>query len=259
VAEERPPISADALHALADGQLDPARARELEAQLAERPEARCVADYQRINAGLHALFDPVLAEPVPERMKQRARSPWRRYGWKRQALRAAAGLALLLAGAAGGWYAREATLTARQEQSAMVHPAAVAHRVYVAEVRHPVEVGADQEDHLVRWLSNRLHATLKAPKLEPAGFKLMGGRLLPSEKGAACQFMYEDAQGRRLTLYIRADLTGNRETAFRFGQDEGGVGVFYWIDGPMGYAITAQMSREELLTIARKVYEQLES
>lgn len=42
--------------------------------------------------------------------------------------------------------------------------AAVAYAVYSPEKRHPVEVGADQEQHLVNWLSKRLGAILKAPQ-----------------------------------------------------------------------------------------------
>lgn len=249
----------DQLHALADGLLDPARAEETRAAIADRPEARTVADYQRINQALHAIYDSVLDQPVPDRLK-RGPAPWRlARRWLRAASMAAAVLALLIVGAAGGWYARDSMVKGRQEQMAMVRPAALAHRVYVAEVRHPVEVGADEEEHLVRWLSNRLKHKLKAPKLDAAGFRLMGGRLLPGETGTACQFMYENAQGRRLTLFIRSDVKGARETAFQFGQDDGGVSVFYWIDGAMGYAITGQMSRDELLAIAKKVYEQLES
>lgn len=247
----------DLLHALADGQLDPARAAEVEAALGP-DEARRVAEYRRINAGLHQHFDPLLGEPVPERLSRRPRPAWYARGWGRAAGGMAAALALLLTGAAGGWYARDAMTAARQEQSAILRPAALAHRIYVAEVRHPVEVRADQE-HLVRWLSNRLKMPLKTPNLEAQGFKLMGGRLLPTDRGNAAQFMYEDAQGRRLTLYIRSDLMGNRETAFRYSQEDSGIGVFYWIDRARGYAISAQMSREELLGLAQKIYEELES
>jgi len=251
------PIDRDALHALADGQLDPARAEELRAALGERPEARSVADYRRINAGLHALYDATLDQPVPDRLLRGPQAWWRHRRWARAASLAAAGLALLIVGAGGGWYARDSMIRMRQEQTAMVRPAAVAHRVYVAEVRHPVEVTADQE-HLVRWLSNRLKKQIKAPVLDSAGFRLMGGRLLPGETGQAAQFMYENTQGRRLTIYIRNDIRGTRETAFQFGQEEGGINVFYWIEGRMGYAITGQMAREDLLPIAKLVYEQLE-
>ena len=61
-----------------------------------------------------------------------------------------------------------------------------------------------------------------------------------------------------MTLYIRSDLQGNRETAFRYVQEESGVGMFYWIDGAKGYAVAAQMPRDELIQIAQKVYDELE-
>lgn len=262
MSDQRQPVTEDALHALADGRLDPARAAEVAAALADRPEdARRVADYQRINAALHAQFDPVLAEAIPARLRRRPKPRWTALvlggGWRSVAAGIAAAVLLLSVGGVGGWYARDAATAARQEQAAIVRPAALAHRIYVAEVRHPVEVRAEEE-HLVRWLSSRLKIPLKTPKLDTAGFRLMGGRLLPTDRGNAAQFMYEDTQGRRLTLYIRSDLSGNRETAFRYAQDDSGVGMFYWIDGAKGYAITAQMPRAELLDLSKKVYEQLE-
>jgi anti-sigma factor RsiW len=256
VTEPRAKPGEDLLHALADGQLEPGRAVEVEAALGP-DETRRVADYRRINDALRARFESVLAEPVPERLMRRPRAPWHRTPWTKVLTGMAASFLLLAVGGAGGWYARDAAMAARQEQAAIVRPAALAHRIYVAEVRHPVEVRAEEE-HLVRWLSNRLKIPLKTPKLDDKGFRLMGGRLLPTDRGNAAQFMYEDAQGRRVTLYIRSDLAGNRETAFRYVQDDSGVAMFYWIDGPKGYAISAQMAREELLGIAKKIYEDLE-
>jgi len=256
--DPRPPISDNELHALADGRLDPVRAAEVERLLADRPDDQHrLGGYRRIDAGLHALYDSVLDEPVPDRLRRRPSVAWHRRGWARIVGGAVAALLLLGLGAAGGWYARDQRIAARQEQIAILQPAALAHRIYVAERRHPVEVRAEEE-HLVRWLSSRLKIQLKTPELAAMGFKLMGGRLLPTERGSAAQFMYEDVQGRRVTLYIRSDLQGNRETAFRYVQDETGVGMFYWIDGAKGYAIAAQMPRDELIQIAQKVYDELE-
>ncbi len=258
MADPRPPISENELHALADGRLDPVRAAEVERLLADRPDdQRRLAAYRRIDEGLHALYDSVLDEAVPESLRRRPGVAWHRRGWARIGGGMVAAMLLLAVGAAGGWYARDNAATARMEQSAILRPAALAHRIYVAEVRHPVEVKAEEE-HLVRWLSNRLKIPLKTPKLDTVGFRLMGGRLLPTDRGNAAQFMYEDAQGRRVTLYIRSDLTGNRETAFRYVQDESGIGMFYWIDGAKGYAISAQIPRDELIKIAQKVYDDLE-
>ena len=145
----------------------------------------------------------------------------------------------------------------RGQEGAFVATAMGAHTVYVPEVRHPVEVKAD-EAHLVRWLTKRVGADVRAPVLSGTGWKLMGGRLLPDQEGhPAAQFMYEDATGRRLTLYIRKE-TGLDNTSFRFAERDG-FGAFYWIDRPLAYALTGRLSRDELETLAILIYGQLEA
>jgi anti-sigma factor RsiW len=67
--------------------------------------------------------------------------------------------------------------------------------------------------------------------------------------------MYENAQGRRLSLLVKRDST-NTGTAFRFSED-GETRVFYWIDGPLGYALAGDLPRDELQSVARLVYRQL--
>jgi anti-sigma factor RsiW len=59
-----------------------------------------------------------------------------------------------------------------------------------------------------------------------------------------------------LTLYVRVNVEDNRETAFRFAQ-ENRVGVFYWLDRKLGYALSGEVDRTELLRIATAVYRQL--
>jgi anti-sigma factor RsiW len=88
------------------------------------------------------------------------------------------------------------------------------------------------------------------------GYELVGGRLLPGEKGPVAQFMYQDKNGQRLTLYIKTDTGAERETAFRFSQ-EGTVGVFYWIDRRLSYALSGEVRKEELLKVANAVYQKL--
>ena len=56
--------------------------------------------------------------------------------------------------------------------------ALAAHRLYIGEVRHPIEVRA-AEAHLLPWLSRRLGTTVRAPDLTAFDLTLLGGRLLP--------------------------------------------------------------------------------
>ena len=142
-------------------------------------------------------------------------------------------------------------------RDSLAHRAALAHRVYAPEVRHPVEVGADQQDHLVAWLSKRLGTPLRPPRLAPLGYELVGGRLLPGDNGPVAQFMYTDASGQRLTLYVSSGQAGNRDSGFRYAKD-GALSVFYWIDGSYGYALSGALGKAELSQIANAVYEQLQ-
>jgi anti-sigma factor RsiW len=70
--------------------------------------------------------------------------------------------------------------------------AGFAHAVYLPEKRHPVEVAAAEQDHMVQWLSKRLGKPLKIPQLGAQGFELVGGRLLPGDSGARAQFMFQN-------------------------------------------------------------------
>ena len=240
------------LHAYVDGLLPETRRAEVESFLAANPkEAERVRAYQKQKEALRALFDPILDEPIPPELLH----PQRRWSWP--VLRYAAIVAWITLGGALGWALRGADSRKPDEQpNGFARQAAIAHAVYSPEVRHPVEVGRDQEDHLVAWLSKRVGAPLKPPHLSQLGFELVGGRLLPGNRGPVAQFMYQDEKGQRLTLYVRIDPGTKRETAFRYTH-EGNVGVFYWLDGPFGYALSGEMKKEELLQIANAIYHQL--
>jgi anti-sigma factor RsiW len=243
------PVTEADLHAYVDAALPPERLAEVEAYLAERPdEAARVAAYREQNQALRREFERVLNEPLPERFTRPRRSNVvRRY---------AAVAAWLALGGVIGWQLHAYTAVRQVETGAWARRAAMAHVTYSPEVRHPVEVGADQEAHLVAWLSKRLGTPLKIPHLGALGYSLVGGRLLPGDRGPVAQFMYQDGKGVRLTLYVRSNPETTRETAFRFSQEQG-ISVFYWLDKRLGYAISGEIDKGDLLRVADAVYKQL--
>lgn len=247
------PISEDDLHAYADGQLDSKRLLLVETWLSAHPERRAQVDEWRAQcARLHRTYDSVLDEAVPARLVPAANA--RR--WLDARMVAAAAWVTL--GIIVGFVLRGQT-TNQPPQAQIVNTlprqAAVAHAVFVPEVRHPVEVGADQEAHLVAWLSKRLGAPLKPPRLDDVGYQLVGGRLLPGESGGVAQFMYENPARNRLTLYIRPDAPKDGDTAFRYVREKG-VDVFYWTDRQFGYALSGNTGREDMLRLATLVFGQ---
>lgn len=247
-------VSDEELHAYVDGVLPAGRRAAVESLLAQDPAAAVRVTAYRAQADtLHLLYDPVLREPLPDRLTPPAAKSTVAYLG-----RLAAALALLLIGGGAGWWLHG--LVARSpvaEGQDLAFVAVRAHEVFTPEVRHPVEVGAEAEQHLVGWLSKRLKAPLKAPNLEPSGYKLVGGRLLSDATGPAALFMYEDERGRRLTLYVRRHDKHIGETAFRYALRDG-IGVFYWVDSKLSYALAGELDKDSLLALCTVIYEQLD-
>jgi anti-sigma factor RsiW len=242
------PITEAELHAYVDGALPEGDRAGIEAWLASHPEdAERLRAYAEQNTLLRSFYNPVLEEPVPAKLLAVRPRAWWGYA-------AAAGIFAL--GIGLGWFVRGVFITPLVVPVPLARQAAIAHVVYSPEVRHPVEVTADEEEHLVRWLSKRLGTALKAPKLAPLGYELVGGRLLSGPQGPVAHFMYQDARGQRLTLYVSRQRGEPRDTAFRFSQEER-VSVFYWVDGNFGYALSGEVRRDQLLKVADVVYKQL--
>ena len=86
---------------------------------------------------------------------------------------------------------------------------------------------------------------------------LVGGRLLSDASGPAALFMYESAQGNRLTFYVTRRPQGVGKTAFRYAHEDG-IGVFYWIDEILSYALAGELDKATLLDISKTVYDQLD-
>ncbi|ABC91549.1 hypothetical conserved membrane protein [Rhizobium etli CFN 42] len=258
--ETNPIVTEADLHAYADGQLaETARAR-VEAFLADNPdEAALVAEWQAQNTGIKTLFagyekakdtDPQLV--TPPRAPSSAPKRW---------MAAGAALLVFALGAVSGHYG-PALLPKPDLQLAgsetLPKQAETAFTVYAAEVRHPVEVFADEEAHLATWLGKRLAVeNLKIPDLQSLGFKLVGGRLLPVDGRPGAMFMYENQAGERLTVIVGRNRE-NRTTSFRFASS-GNLETFYWVDGELGYAVTGEVSRETLRGVAEECYRQFPS
>ena len=269
-AGQPPPVTEADLHAYVDRQLAPARQAQVEQFLATRPDERArMADWQQQNEKLRSLLNPVLDEPLPLRLSPQPKPSPQAVAWPWRGL--AAGVAIAVVSAGSAWvvrgsidadaarlaFAKSPAVMASggSELSGFAHRAAVAHVVYSPDVRRPVEVGADQEQALVTWLTKRLGTAVRPPALGALGYELIGGRLLPGDKGPVAQFMYGAAGGQRLTLYVTREVAG-QDAAFRFGRD-GPVNVFYWVDDRFGYAISAGADRDELMKVSQEVYRQL--
>lgn len=249
------PIAEEDLHAYVDRQLPPERGPAVERYLEDNPEeARRIAAYAAQREALRAAFAIRGAEPLPPQLNmvrliearlRRRRAPWRM----------AAAVALALgAGGAGGWLLhappnRNTSALLTLEQQAMA-----SHIVYAADRRHPIEVGAGERDHLAQWLSNRLERKVAPPHLASIGYRLIGGRLLTTERGgAAALFMYENEAGTRLSLVLRPMAAGLKVPQAEASRGE--VNLCAWIASGLGYAVVAALPDSELDRASQRIRE----
>ncbi|HUI97238.1 MAG TPA: anti-sigma factor [Xanthobacteraceae bacterium] len=245
------PVSEDELHAHVDGELPADRRAAVEAWLATHPDDMArVAGWRSLADNIRARYGAVASEPIPARLNlrqiERAGRSWR-------GIAAAAAVAAFVAGGLAGWTARGAV--GPLPATTFTADALDAYKVYVVEVRHPVEVPGSEQAHLTQWLSKRVGYQLHIPDLEPVGLKLVGGRLLPGPHGAAAFFMYESKSGERFTLY--STRTNGPDTSWRYNAD-GAVGALSWADSDVGYVVSGEANRDRLHKVAETVYAQLE-
>lgn len=248
------------LSAWLDSALPDDEQQRVEAWLSTNPEAESrVRAWAADRDALRALGDAWLAAPVPDRLLQVVQRPDPAPVWRQAAMAAGLLVAGAALGAGGLWQWQQQTRAPLQAgaaapaTTAWVTRAAYAHAVYVAEPRHAVEVRA-QEEHLARWLTRRINVPVKLFDLREQGFELIGGRLLPDGDGKSAQLMYQDAQGLRVTVYLRKPPDGT-ETAFRW-ERQGELGLFYWVESGAGYALVGALPKATLLTLAEAIYRQ---
>jgi len=251
------PVTEDELHAYIDGVLPAERKAAIATWLSEHPEqAALVASWRAQAEAIRARYGAVVEEPVPERLKldqvlKRDRANGRSWA----AMAAAAAIVAFIGGGAAGWMARGASAAAPTGFDMFASEALDAYKLYVVEVRHPVEVPGSERAHMTQWLSKRLGEDLRVPDLQTIGLKLVGGRLLPGPTGAAAFYMYENPSGERFTIYCaKADQP---PSSFRYVSDEK-FAAFYWADERIAYVVSGPADRDQLESVTKAVYEQID-
>jgi anti-sigma factor RsiW len=251
------PVTEEELHAFVDGELPDDRKEAVNAWLTANPDqAALVAAWRAQADNIRARYGATVNEPVPERLAlDQVIKQGRSNGRSWAAVAAAAAVVAFMVGGAAGWFAHGAVVAAPNGFDTFTADALDAYKLYVVEVRHPVEVPGTERQHMTQWLSKRLGAELRVPDLQVIGLKLIGGRLLPGSTGAAAFYMYEGSSGERYTIYC-AKVT-ERESAMRFKSAESSA-AFYWVDDKVAYVVSGPANRDELEKVTKSVYEQVD-
>jgi len=251
------PITEDDLHGFVDQRLEPKRLAEVRAYLDEHPEiAARIGGFGQQRDMLRAALAPIAEEPLPSQLnlarmieiQQRPRGvPW----WAS----AAAAVALVVLGGAGGWSLKSMSLRPAEGVASLAREAADSFVVYGPDHVRPIELHASERAELVAWASQRLGRSVTVPDLSSSGYRFMGGRLVATEHGPAVMYMYDDDHGTRLVMLVRPMATEQNAKMSPLAQ--GTVNGFAWADHGMGYSLVGSPPTEALHPIADEARRQI--
>jgi anti-sigma factor RsiW len=249
------PIGEEELHAYVDDQLGPERRSYVLRYLQDHPDvAHRVAAYRAQREALRAAFGPVGSQPIPPRLDLQLliqqRLAQRRVPWRA----AAAVLLAFVLGGTGGWFLHGGVPRPVSSMTLLAQEAVANHVVYTADRRRPTELGAEQRDDLARWVSNRLNHKVAPPDLSAEGYSYMGGRLAATPDGPAGLFMYDDARGGRLTVFVLPMGAAASMPIQNVGFAK--VDGCAWIEKGIGYTVVGRLAPAELRHIAELVRQQ---
>ncbi|MEO1536338.1 MAG: anti-sigma factor [Pseudomonadota bacterium] len=244
------------LSAYLDGELPDAEAREIEAALERDPALRAeLEELMAADAMALGAFDAMLDAPVPVALAAAVRdapepltpantptAPAGNTWWAAAAVVLALGL-----GGAGGYMTGVSQETQVAAAPGWLQDIADYHRVYAGQVRHLVEVGADEAPHIRTWLSNTVGAPVPTPDLTEHGLTFRGARLLVAAGKPVAQLMYTDAEDRVVALCLIA--TDSPRDGFA-SRTIGDFDMVSWGGTGANFVVVGDQGRDDLNAIA---------
>jgi len=251
------------LSAFLDGELPAAESAEIEVALKNDPslqaelEALMAADSLAKEAFGDALIDPIpssltsaIHDASPIVAANTSTAPTGYSGL----FAAALACIMLLVGGVGGYLVSSSQTVQVAEAPGWLVDIADYHGVYAGQKRHLVEVGADESDHIMAWLTNTVGTDVRIPDLAASGLTFQGARLLVAAGKPVAQLMYTDANGAVVALCTIASETPHEGIAV---QTIGATNMIMWGGLDANYVIVGDDARDDLEEIARVAGQQV--
>lgn len=243
-------VSEDDLLAFADGVIDPAQRAIVADAIARDPElAATVAAFRRQTTAMKQALEPILDEPVPQRLLSTVQNRPNPKSW----LQAAAACLIFVVGASAGWTGRDAVgidpLTMELGQRG-----ALAFATFAQGDQPAVDVSPEAIS-TGGWLTETLGREARTPNLAPLGFVLIGGRLMMGETQPAVLLVFRNREDRRLSIFIRSDLDPDVTTPVHHVLTPQHPAA-YWVKDATGMSISGNVDLKILLSAAKATQEQ---
>lgn len=251
------PITEDDLHAYVDEALDEQRREQVESYLQSNREAMArVTAYRNQSSALRSALDPIAKEPIPVRLNLRHMMPNARENSGTPKWRyAAAAVVFLVVGAGGGWISRGIYSGPTEGVAALAAEATASYRTFAADKVRPVEVRVADGEALREMTRATIGMSDAVPDLTTIGYRLMGGRTVPTVHGPAVMLMYDDDKGSRLVMLGRK-MAADKESTMKDNLQDG-LGSWTWARNGIGFSLVGSKPMPELRAIADRAKDEI--
>ena len=240
-------MTADTLNRYLDGELDPEEAADIEARMEAEPALR--AEFEalaRQDALIREAADGLDTGPANPRtaaltrrlaaaLPARRRVPSRVVVFPQWPMQIAAAAALV----AFGWWGSQQVGSAHASVPAYVERAMSAHTVFAQDLDYPVEYVAAELPARIYYLSDKLGAEVPEIDLRDLGYDFLGARVVSAAAEPALLYLYEDAEGDRLSLLLSKHPADEPLHDLEV-VDYPGSQVGYWGDAEFDYAMVTK-------------------
>ena len=239
------PVSEIDLLAYADGTLDsdPVRRAEVEEYLKSHPDkAERIIAFMHQDDDIHRLYDPVLDEPVPERLRNVLEQPQpNRYA---QVLVRTGFAASILIAASGGWYLGRTVPSGQlQQRDSIAQSALNGYRSGMVDSLPSQPTVSTVQSVEPEWsntmssIAGHIALQMRVPDLSAQGYRLQENREIHTDGGNAMQIGYVDDTGNKLVLLLQPRWnTGIHDLQV---DEQDGFSVATWADGPITFGLAS--------------------
>lgn len=129
-----------------------------------------------------------------------------------------------------------------------------AHNTFAVDLVHPVQVKANDMEHLENWLSYRVDSRVLLAEYNNVGYALVGANIVPDGKHASSMLIYENAKQERVSVFTR--YYGGSHDMSNIRSDKGlDLNLLSWQENGAQHTMVSSLELKELRTIFNTHYQ----
>lgn len=255
---ERFQITDEKIQDYIDGRLSARDQSAMAAYLLAHPDiAAEIQTMRQQDEALKGFRADILTQPVPERLtaivdaaKAKAGHGQARWAPRRMLRMAAAAVVIFAVGAAAGWFQRDLFDPPMDTEKVALMTARDAFLMHADQKDYPIEFPAAQETGLRQIFERAFHRPIGRPALNELGYRFMGGKLLPSAKGQLGFYLFQNAQGQRMALFLWPSEKAPKTLSLVDNDD---VCTRFWRRDGLGFAVVSDRGNQTIEDVTGRI------